>query len=272
MILSHSRVARRFLAPLLFSIVCTLPAAAHDIWIEASNSLIRTGDWVQLSLMLGNHGNEHRDFRLASKVPAGDQQLKIYGPEGKVTDFTSNLIDNGYTPQEGFWSAKFQPSVPGLYMAVSTFDKVMSYAPVRDIKSAKTLFLVSNTLDKVSAKTKGFDRVLGHPLEIAPQVHPITPFGPGSKMKVKVLYKGKPRAGLKVSFLPRGVNIAKEFDSAYEAVTDKNGIASMELKEANQYLVVTHFKDSAAAGVGYQSIGYSASLTVLVPGICACCK
>lgn len=46
-------------------------ALAHDIWIEANQSLLRVGEPVSLSLMLGNHGNHHRDFRLASKIQPG---------------------------------------------------------------------------------------------------------------------------------------------------------------------------------------------------------
>ena len=245
---------------------------AHDIWIEASSSLIRTGDWVQLSLMLGNHGNEHRDFKLASKVTVGDQNLAVYDPKGAKLDLTSSLFDGGYTPQEGYWSTRFHPSKPGLYLFASTFDKVMSYAPVRDIKSAKTFVLVSDKLDKVPSNTKGFDRVLGHPFEIVPMVHPITPFGPGSKIQVKVLYKGQPMPGAKVSFLPRGSNPAGELDPRFEMNTNAKGVAEMELKEANTYLIVTHFKDPTASGEGYKSIGYSASLTLIVPGICPCCQ
>jgi len=221
--------------------------------------------------MLGNHGNEHRDFKLASKVSAGDQNLIVYGPKNQQYDLTATMVDNGYTPQEGFWSAKFQPETPGIYMAASTFDKVMSYAPVRDIKSAKTLFVVSKSLDKVPEANPGFDRILGHPLELIPIVNPVTPFGAGSVLKVRVLYKGKPLSNSKVSFIPKGTELRGEFDASYEKKTDARGEAQLTLKEANSYLIATHFKDANAKGTGYESIGYSATLCIVVPGICPCC-
>lgn len=262
---------RSRLAALFAVLAVSTSAFAHDIWLEPSTNLLRCGDWLQLSLMLGNHGNEHRDFRLASKVAAGRQNLRVYGPGKLDLDLTPDLIDNGYTPQEGFWSARFSPQAPGLYLAVSTFDQVMSYAPVRDVKSAKTFFLVSKSLDRVPPVNPGFDRVLGLPLEIVPLVNPITPFGPGSVLKVRVLYKGKPLARTKVSFIPKGAELRGDLDPSFEKLTDARGEAQLTLKEANTYLVVAHHDDDSAKGPGYDSIGYSASLTLVVPGECPCC-
>ncbi|CAN5508328.1 hypothetical protein BH11ARM2_BH11ARM2_12520 [soil metagenome] len=191
------------LAVLAFCLALAPWAGAHDIWVEPSSNVVRAGDWLNLSLMLGNHGNEHRDFRLASKVGDGDQSLVAYGPKGTKIDLTPSLVDEGYTPQEGFWSARYQPEAPGLYLAASTMDKVMSYAPVRDIRSAKTFFVASRSLDGVPEKNPGYDRVLSHPLELVPVVNPITRFDAGSTFRVRLLYKGKALPNTKVSFIPR---------------------------------------------------------------------
>ncbi len=43
-------------------------ALAHDTWVETNTNLIRTGDAVYVDLKLGNHGNDHRDFKLASPI------------------------------------------------------------------------------------------------------------------------------------------------------------------------------------------------------------
>lgn len=45
-----------------------LISTAHDTWVETNTSVVRTGDVVHVDLKLGNHGNEHRDFKLASKI------------------------------------------------------------------------------------------------------------------------------------------------------------------------------------------------------------
>lgn len=240
-------------------------AAAHDIWIEPNVNLVRTGEAVSLALMLGNHGNKHRDFRLASKVSSEDRRLFVIDPSGRRIDLTASLIDNGSAPEEGFWSGRFTPSAPGLYLAASQFDKVMSYAPVRDVKSAKTFFVASPSLDQVGPENPGFDRVLGHALELVPLVNPVTPFGSGSTLKVRVLYKGKPFPNAKVSFIPRGAKLTGEIDVRFERKTDAKGEATLTLPEANTYLIATHFTDEKAKGAGYGSIHYSATLCLFVP-------
>jgi uncharacterized GH25 family protein len=196
----------------------------------------------------------------------------VFGPKKTKLDLTPNLVDSGYTPQEGYWSTQFVPDQPGLYMAVSTFDKVMSYAPVRDIKCAKTFFVASNSLDRVPAVNPGFEQLIGSPLELVPKVNPVTPFGPGNELRVQVLFQGKPRPGVPVSFVPKGAEVADGPDARFDRVSDANGIVTMTLKEANRYLVAAHLKDAAAKGEGYEAINYSATLCMIVPAICPCCS
>ncbi len=246
-------------------------ASAHDVWIEPSASVVRAGDWLSLSLMLGNHGNEHRDFKVAGKVAAGDQSLAVIGPDAKRLDLTPSLVDTGYAPQEGYWTTRFQPSKPGLYTAVSRFDKVMGYAPVRDVKCAKACFLVSKSLDRVSRSTPGFDRPVGAPFELVPLTNPVVPMGPGEALRVRVLYRGKPMAGVRVGFVPRGAEAKGGLDPAYEKTTGADGTVRMTLREANAYLVAAHWTDQEAKGEGYASVHYSATLFVIVPGVCPCC-
>ena len=40
-------------------------AGAHDTWVQTNANVVRAGDAVHVQLMLGNHGNDHRDFKLA---------------------------------------------------------------------------------------------------------------------------------------------------------------------------------------------------------------
>jgi uncharacterized GH25 family protein len=246
-------------------------ALAHDTWVETNTNLIRTGDAVYVDLKLGNHGNDHRDFKLASKVGLEGSSLKVMSPEGKFYDLKSELVDTGYAPKEGYWTTKFAPAQPGLYMVAHTLDYVVSYAPVRSIKSAKTFFVVSPTLDRVSPDNPGFNRVLGHSLEIVPVTSPVTPMGPGQPIAVQLLYKGNPMADARVSFIPRGRQLKEEFDPDYERKTDMEGHAAFTPRTGNSYLVVAHHKEPDESGENYESTKYSATLTVFVPEICPCC-
>jgi uncharacterized GH25 family protein len=260
---------------LLFVLLCTLsfalPASAHDSWVQTNTNLIRTGDAIHIDLMLGNHGNEHRDFKLAGKVDLAAATLDIIAPDGKSYDIKPKLTDQGYEPGTGYWTASFICKAPGLYMVAHTYDKVVSYAPERSVKSSKTFFLVSQSLDSPPMDGKGFDRVMGYPLELVALDNPVTPMGPGQPLRVKLLLHGQPLANTRVSFIPRGVELRKDFDTRYERKTDEKGIAEFEPNQANSYLIVAHYLDESAGGKNYKSTKYSATMTLFVPAICPCC-
>ena len=73
---------------IVFLIVLATPVAAlaHDTWVQTNSSIVRTGDVVHIDLMLGNHGNEHRDFKIAGKLSLEGATLELIDPEGKHFD------------------------------------------------------------------------------------------------------------------------------------------------------------------------------------------
>jgi uncharacterized GH25 family protein len=258
---------KSFVAAMLLAAI----AVGHDTWVQTNVSIVRVGDVVHVDLLLGNHGNEHRDFKLAGKVDPKDCTLESIAPDGKRQDLKAALTDQGMAPKEGFWTARFTPDREGLHLIAQASDKVVDYAPMRSIKSAKAFVLATKKLDKVPMTSSGFDRVLGHALELVPKTNPVAPMGPGTKLAVQLLYKGKPLADGRVSFIPRGQTLAESFDSRFERKTDANGVASFEVPDANYYLVVAHHEDPADKGPNYDATKYSATLTVSVPAICPCC-
>jgi uncharacterized GH25 family protein len=262
---------RKYVLPFFALIALESPVSGHDTWVQTNTNVVRVGDNVHVDLMLGNHGNHHRDFKLASKIELAGCSLAIRGPDGKEYDLKDQLVDTGYTPKEGFWTVRFAAAQPGLYMVAHTSDKVVSYAPVRSVKSAKTFFVVSKSLDKVSPLNPGFDKVLGHALELVPQTNPVTPMGPETPIKVQLLYKGKPLPRAQVSFIPRGETLTEGLDQRYERLTDSKGQAAFTPKEGNYYLVVAHWEEPKEGGKDFQSTKYSATLTVLVSQVCPCC-
>jgi uncharacterized GH25 family protein len=95
--------------------------------------------------------------------------------------------------------------------------------------------------------------------------------GPGAPIKVRVLFRGKPLADARVSFVPRGETLADGFDKNYERTADAAGRAAFTPKTGNYYLIVVHHTEPAAGKAEYDSVLYSATLTVLVPEVCPCC-
>ncbi len=262
-------------AVLLVCGVHARPATAHDTWVQTNTNVVRVGDVVHVDLMLGNHGNDHRDFKLASKITLDPCTLAVHAPGGETYDLKPNVIDTGYAPKEGYWSARFLPGDQGLHIVAHTLDTL--HRTTRAIKSGKTFFVASEKLDGLrrdqasDSNQAWFAKPLGHPLEIVPTQHPVLGAGPGEPIAVQVLYQGKPLAGARVSFIPRGAVLAEGFDDQYERTTDDQGRAQYTPREGNYVLVVVHHREPGQRGEGYDQTSYSATLVVYVPQACPCC-
>ncbi len=247
---------------LILSLALTGQALTHDIWIETDKAVYQSNQSVNLSLMLGNHGNHHRDYKLASYVKPGQATFDVYPNQTASVDYIKNLRLTS-VGNDKFWqfNANFQRA--GQYAAASTFDQVMTYAPVRDIKSAKAYFWIEPSSSTV--KTLDYKIPLGHKFELIPQSDPSRQLRAGRSFSVKVLFNGNPKPGIVVSFIPKGIELVDNFDPFYQRVTDENGEASYPIGNTGPHLVAAHLKDPRAKGIGYQGINYSATLFLNVP-------
>ena len=97
-------------------------AYGHDGWIEVP-AIVEKGQPVTIALMLGNHTNEHRSYRLAGKWDPKFTKLMVIDPSGNTDDITSSLIDLGEDEEKtgpkgpkGFHIATFTPKTEGVYI------------------------------------------------------------------------------------------------------------------------------------------------------------
>jgi uncharacterized GH25 family protein len=254
-------------------IVTTLVATAraHDTWVQTAATVVRPGDVVHVDLALGNHGNDHRDFKYAGKLASLDGgTVEVIAPSGTRHDLVPEMIDLGYTAKEGFWSARFVPAVEGLHTVAHRLDRIRETK--RSVKSAKTFFVAAEKLDVEPKATAEHAAPLGHDLELVAETHPVIGMGPGRPIAVRLYFKGRPLADERVSFIPRGVTLAEGFDPKFERRTDAEGRCRWEPTEATYVLVVAHREEPAGEGAGYETTKYSAALVVNVPGRCPCCE
>ena len=252
-----------FLLGITFFVSAT--GSAHDTWVETNTTSVPSGQAVYVDLKLGNHGNHHRDFKLASKIALTHVTLHTVGPDGKAHDLKPALVDTGYAPKEGYWTAKAVTPEPGLYVVAHTLNTL--HLTTRAIKSAKTYYYVAPTSAGSSSSVEGFDKPLGHEIELVPLTDPLVLAGPGKPLDVKLLFKGKPLAEATISFIPRGQALTEEFDARFERKTDSNGVASFTPESGNRYLAVVHHAAPDEKGEGFDRTAYSATLTFLVPEV-----
>jgi uncharacterized GH25 family protein len=247
-------------------------ATAHDTWVEANTPLVRVGDRVEFDLKLGNHGNNHRDFKLAGKVTLDSHTLEVIEPSGKRYDLKPELADVGYAAKEGYLTAGYVPGEPGHYTLLATSDRVVNHgSPERSVRSAKTVILATHSLDRPTAKTASFRKPANLPFELVLLSDPVLFAGPGNPLEVQVLSQGKPVADCVVSFIPRGVELAEGFDEKYERRTNPEGKCSFTPTAGNVFLIVAHRTADDERTAEFERTKYAATLTVRVPQICPCC-
>ncbi len=238
---------------------------AHDTWVEVNTSEVRDGNLVHIDLKLGNHGNDHRDFKMHSLITLDKVRLAVKMPCGCTKDIKPTLIPTASEEKQGYWTTRYTTTKPGLHVVAHELDTL--HGKIRAIKSAKTYFVVGPDAAATKGPLAACNVPLGHPLEIVPLTNPVTESGPNQPIRVRVVFEEKPLANARVTFIPRGQALAEGFDDKFERRTDDKGIAEFTPTEANLILVVIHHQEPKRSGEGYDSTYYSATLTVAVPGV-----
>ena len=181
-------------------------AAAHDGWVEIAPSIVEKGQVATISLIQGNHSNEHRSYRIAGKWDKKYTTLMIVDPNGKQNTLTDQLIDLGEDEQEvgpkrtkGSYLVPFTAKEDGLYLTLARQVRTIQQGDGPKLltsRTAKTMFAAFTAPSVSAAKNlKGFERVLGDEdsLEIIPLNNPLGLF-PGDSIALEVRHNGKPCA------------------------------------------------------------------------------
>jgi uncharacterized GH25 family protein len=247
----------------LFAI--TSVANAHDTWVEVNTSEVREGNLVHVDLKLGNHGNDHRDYKMHSLITLDKVKLAVKMPCGCTKDIKPTLIPTASEEKQGYWTTRYTTTKPGLHVIAHELDTL--HGRIRAIKSAKTYFVVGPDASATKGPLSKCTAPLGHPIEIVPLTNPVTESGPNKPIRVRVVFEDKPLANARVSFIPRGQALAEGFDDKFERRTDAKGLAEFTPAEANLILIVVHHQEPNRSGEGYDSTYYSATLTVAVPEV-----
>jgi uncharacterized GH25 family protein len=229
---------------------------AHDTWVEVSSSDVRLGHVAYVDLKLGNHGNDHRDFKLAGKVSLEPCTLAVIDPTKQSHDLKGRTVDTGFTTKEGYWTARFVPQNNGLHTVWHTMAS--QHGRARTVKTGKSYFAVSKSGIDVSVSVAL--EPLGGLIELVPLTNPVGGIQ-GESIRVQVLFNGQPLPKARVSFIPRSQKLAEGFDQQFERNSDVNGHAEFTPSIGDRYLIVVHHA-TTEGGASYDSTKYVATLTM----------
>src|SRR6266581_7869172 len=101
-------------------------AVGHDGWVEITPAIVEKGQVATISLIQGNHSNDHKSYRIAGKWDQKYTTLVVVDPKAKQNSLTDRLIDFGEDAEtigpkgpKGYYLASFVPKDEGLYQAVA---------------------------------------------------------------------------------------------------------------------------------------------------------
>ncbi|SMP73271.1 Uncharacterized conserved protein, contains GH25 family domain [Neorhodopirellula lusitana] len=249
---------------ILFAALST--ANAHDLWLQTNTPVIRTGEVVHVDLRLGNHGNHHRDFKLAGRINLDWVSAELRGPDGSRSDIKNVMVPTASAEKEGYWTSAIEVTKPGTYCVIQQLDRVMNHGKaVRGVRTAKAYFEVADALDVASLAQHHHQQPAGLPFELVLHTCPFTDTVVGQPIKVQVLHNGEPISDVVVSFIPEGTEPAGEFDPQYDFRSDKNGMVTFTPQAANRYLIVAHHTAEDEKTDQYEFTSYASTLTLHVP-------
>lgn len=246
--------SRSFTALLLLA-VSTVPAFAHDFWIEPSMFRPRAGETVKVTLRVGDHfigetmpRNAQRIVRFVSVDSAGEKP--IVGRDGAEPAGFARLATPGlgilaYRSNDAFVELegpKFES-----YLAEKGLDAIIEKRKDAGETAAKTREAYSRCAKALlrvgDGSTGDADRPLGLTLEIVAETNPYAA-KPGDELAFRVLHDGKPLLNALVT-ATRKANA----DKMQSARSDESGRVRFRLNDPGVWLIATVHMSAAPSGV-----------------------
>jgi uncharacterized GH25 family protein len=262
---------QKYLVVLLIAVLAmsfSTSAWAHDGWSQTNTPIVAQGETVYIDLLLGNHSNEHRSYRIDGQWSITSSKVYVTNPAGVKTDITSTRFYTGEPATEttparnnGF-IASFSAMSPGAYIISVEGDSVRTSGDVtsRTLRSAKSFAAVSDIplLARV-AGLQGFSKtVSADRAELVPLFNPAA-VKPNQKVSVQLQLKGKPLANTEVSVIRRSDN-----SNPLTLNSDANGKITFTTGPADYYLVRAKPATNESKAGEYGSMVYEATMTFIV--------
>lgn len=246
-------------------------ASGHDGWVEIAPTLVEKNQTAIISLIQGNHANEHKSYRIAGKWDATYTTLSAIDPKNKLNSLTDRLIDFGEDAEaigpkgpKGFFLATFVPKDDGLYQVLARQTRTLQQGDgpkIVTVRITKSAFGAFKAPTVAAAKNlTGFDGMVAgdDAVEIIPVTNPLAVFS-GRSMTLELRKSGKPITGQVITLLRRIAGFA----SVLERTTDDRGRAIFPVGSAGSYLARVKIDEETARADGLKYQGSYESTYVL---------
>ncbi|SHE60778.1 Uncharacterized conserved protein, contains GH25 family domain [Fodinibius roseus] len=243
------------IAILLFALTLfTLPASAHNLWIETSPNA-EVGQVQEAYIYLGEYAYGVREDVSTQdhQEMLGEISVFLIKPNGEVEELETTIGTNRFV-------AEFTPEQQGHYRLALN----VTNAPVVDWREYDLGILKTNffALATVSVGSPGQTELSAEPLaetnELIIQSTKTTSFQRQSPVRFQVMFNGKPLA-------EQEVNVGYKDQWFKTLYTDEEGRISVSLPWDGQYVIETVYTEDHSGtfeGDDYEAIRHTATLTI----------
>ncbi|RJX39459.1 DUF4198 domain-containing protein [Paenibacillus pinisoli] len=251
----------------VLTVSAAIPVFAHDGWSQTNSPIVAPGQVSYVELMLGNHSNEHKSYRIAGQWSTDTSKVFVTTPGGVKSDITGTRFYTGEAATEtepavnNYFVASFKSNTPGAYIVSVEGDSIFKHGGTgsRTLRSAKSFVAVSDipVIDRVKA-LQGFSKqVSPDRAELIPLFNPAAVTA-GEEVSIQLLLKGEPLADTNVDIIRRSNS------EPTELVTDKDGKIAFKAGAADYYLVRAKPATKEAKDGEYDQTSYEATMTFTV--------
>ncbi|MGO4370834.1 DUF4198 domain-containing protein [Paenibacillus sp. MCAF20] len=244
-----------------------VPVFAHDGWSQTNTPIVAPGQVSYVELMLGNHSNDHKSYRIAGQWSPDTTKVFVTTPAGVKSDITGTRFYAGEAATEtepavnNYFVTSFKSNVPGAYVVSAEGDTVFAHGGVasRTLRSAKSFVAVGDipVAERVKSLTGFSKQVSPDRAELVPQFNPAA-VAPSEQVSVQLLLKGKPLADTAVDLIRRSNS------ESLELTTDAKGIVTFTTGAADYYLLRAKPVTTEGKEGEYTSTNYEATMTFTV--------
>jgi len=197
---------------MLFLLPLTLPAAAHDLWLEQEG-----GGHV---LLQGHRTGAHAGAERVSYAPDFVQQALCFDERGKARPLA---VAAAYPLRlAGDCAALFVAASSGYWSKTAWETK---NAPKTGIPGVLKSWRSEDSVKRINRWSAMLDQPLTAGLEITPAEDPFRP-GIGDKVRVRVTLGGKPRADVPVAY-----------DGATRGATGEDGTVVLKIRHGGLQMI-----------------------------------
>ncbi len=258
-------------AACLLSIVLTGTSLAHEFYLEPDTYRPKAGEALRIAMREGERFAGLPYPRDAAKI----RKFSIVGPDGEapVMGLDGRLISFARTSSAGVYVLGYE-SVPRVTrLEADVFERYLreeglENAALQRAQRHETQLAARDAYHRfaklllctdAAADTSGFDRTVGHLLEITPIANPFR-IAPGERLEVRVTFRGQPLAGAAVVFVQQGA--PRELT---RVVTDAEGRAAVRLAVSGRWMATTVTMQRSDPGEDSDWSSYWASLIFETP-------